>query len=550
MYENQTHEELISRIKKLEKIEEGRSQVEEKLRESEEKFRLAFRTSPDCINLNRLEDGLYIDINDGFTSVIGYSRQEVIGKSSLELNIWKNPKDRDRLVSKLKKDGVVENLEAVFRRKNGKLSIGLMSARIITLHDEDVILSITRDITKLKRAEKALREREMQYRTLADSGIALIWTSGPDKRCDYFNKPWLDFTGRTMEQEIGDGWTAGVHPDDLPQCLHTYVTAFEKREKFSMEYRLQHISGEYRWVQEDGLPRFDAKGRFLGYIGHCLDITEGKKVKEKLRDSEEKFSLAFRISPNAIIINHAEDGKFIDANDAFFSMTGYMREEIMANTAMDLNLWADEKDRCRIITDLFHGKTVVGKTLMFRKKNRELITGLFSAQIMKLKKETLILSCINDISDLKQLESEQEKKQIELENINTALNILLKKRERDNQEMNEKIYSNYESVVLPLCHRLKNSLQHKHQQVLADMLEASLKEVTSPFAKRLSDPLVMLTPAEIQIAQMIKQGLSNKEIALSLNCSIKTIDSHRTNIRRKLGLKNMKLNLRSYLSGL
>jgi len=230
MYENQTHEELISRIKKLEKIEEGRSQVEEKLRESEEKFRLAFRTSPDCINLNRLEDGLYIDINDGFTSVIGYSRQEVIGKSSLELNIWKNPKDRDRLVSKLKKDGVVENLEAVFRRKNGKLSIGLMSARIITLHDEDVILSITRDITKLKRAEKALREREMQYRTLADSGIALIWTSGPDKRCDYFNKPWLDFTGRTMEQEIGDGWTAGVHPDDLPQCLHTYVTAFEKRE--------------------------------------------------------------------------------------------------------------------------------------------------------------------------------------------------------------------------------------------------------------------------------------------------------------------------------
>jgi PAS domain S-box-containing protein len=550
MYENQTHAELISRIKELEKIEEERRQVEERLRESEEKFRLAFRTSPDSINLNRFKDGLYIDINNGFTRAIGYSRQEVIGKSSLELNIWKDPKDRDRLVSRLKKYGAVENLEAVFRRKNGKLSIGLMSARIITLHHEDVILSITRDITKLKRAETALRESELRYRTLADSGVALIWTSGPDKQCDYFNKPWLDFTGRTMEQEIGTGWTAGVHPDDLAHCLLTYITAFEKREKFSMEYRLQHVSGEYLWVQDDGSPRFDAKGRFLGYIGHCLDITEGKKVKEKLRDSEEKFSLAFRISPNAIIINHAEDGKFIDANDAFFSMTGYSREEIMANTAMDLNLWADEKDRCRIITDLFQGKTVVGQKLMLRKKNREVITGLFSAQIMKFKKETLILSCINDISDLKQLESEQEQKQIELENINTALNILLKKRERDNQEMDEKIYSNYESVVLPLCHRLKNSLQHKHQQVLADMLEASLKEVTSPFAKRLSDPLVMLTPAEIQIAQMIKQGLSNKEIALSLNCSIKTIGSHRTNIRRKLCLKNMKLNLRSYLSGL
>jgi PAS domain S-box-containing protein len=141
-----------------------------------------------------------------------------------------------------------------------------------------VVLS---DITESMWAKTALTESELKYRTLADSGQALIWTAGPGKQCDYFNQPWLDFTGRTMEQERGHGWTKGIHPEDLDRCLLSYATAFDQREKFSLEYRLLHANGDYRWIQDNGIPRFDGHGNFLGYIGHCLDITERKQAEEE-----------------------------------------------------------------------------------------------------------------------------------------------------------------------------------------------------------------------------------------------------------------------------
>jgi PAS domain S-box-containing protein len=139
-----------------------------------------------------------------------------------------------------------------------------------------------KDIAELHQTQGLLKEKVVQYHNLANSSSALIWTAGTDKLCNYFNDTWLNFTGRTIEQEKGNGWTEGVHPDDFDRCLKTYVTAFDKREKFEMEYRLRNAKGEYRWLLDIGTPNYDAKGEFVGYIGHCFDITERKNNESEL----------------------------------------------------------------------------------------------------------------------------------------------------------------------------------------------------------------------------------------------------------------------------
>ncbi|MGB7439731.1 MAG: PAS domain S-box protein [Coleofasciculaceae cyanobacterium] len=130
---------------------------------------------------------------------------------------------------------------------------------------------------------EALRESEARFRTMADSAPVLLWISGLDGKCTFFNQGWLNFTGRTLEQEINEGWTEAVHPEDLPYCLNTYRSAFAARLPFQIEYRLQRVDGEYRWVLDTGVPRFSPDGSFAGYIGSCIDISERREV-ERLKD--------------------------------------------------------------------------------------------------------------------------------------------------------------------------------------------------------------------------------------------------------------------------
>jgi PAS domain S-box-containing protein len=130
-----------------------------------------------------------------------------------------------------------------------------------------------------KRAEEALRASEEKFRILADTAPVMIWVSGGDKLRTFFNKQWLDFTGRSMEEELGAGWTEGIHPEDYDRCLETYVTSFDKRDPFEMEYRLWRYDGEYRWLLDHGIPRFSSGGDFLGYVGSCIDIAERKQAE-------------------------------------------------------------------------------------------------------------------------------------------------------------------------------------------------------------------------------------------------------------------------------
>ena len=127
---------------------------------------------------------------------------------------------------------------------------------------------------KLQTSEASLLESELRFGRVADAAPVMIWTAGPDKLCTFFNKAWLDFTGRTMEQELGNGWSEGVHPDDLEGCLKTYIERFDALEPFFMKYRLRRYDGTYRHVTDTGVPRYGSRGKFRGYIGACVDITD------------------------------------------------------------------------------------------------------------------------------------------------------------------------------------------------------------------------------------------------------------------------------------
>jgi two-component system, cell cycle sensor histidine kinase and response regulator CckA len=199
---------------------------EKNLRLSEEKFSTSFRVSPDSINITRLSDGTYLEINEGFTAVSGYAPEEVVGKSSLDLDIWVNPDDRARLVNELKERGIVNNLEAQFRRKDGTTLTGFMSARIIDIDGEPCLLSITRDITERIKSEEYIRENEKTLRTLMDSMPAGVWWLYEGGKVGYLNRCFKEQFGYVLDDiPTLEEWYEHAYPD--PEYRVSYIAARE-----------------------------------------------------------------------------------------------------------------------------------------------------------------------------------------------------------------------------------------------------------------------------------------------------------------------------------
>ena len=261
--------------------------LEAALRRSEHRFQAIF--SLDAVGIAQVSlEGRWLQINQKLCDILGYPMDEL---QELTLQEISHPDDVEQHLAHVRRllGGEIETcvMENRHIRKGG--AIVWVNLTVSLVRDAagvpEYFIAIVEDITQHKRTQEALLESEERFRLLADTAPVIIWESGPDAQLSFLNKTGLEFTGRSLDQELGVGWTRGVHPDDLQRCLDTYRAAFQARTAFSMEYRLRRGDGEYAWLTETVVPRFTEDGNFLGYTGTCFDITETRRIKEQLEQA-------------------------------------------------------------------------------------------------------------------------------------------------------------------------------------------------------------------------------------------------------------------------
>ena len=229
--------------------------------------------------------------NPGAQRMFGYTEAEALGQPITMIIPPELMEEEVEILRRIKAGDSLEHSETIRMAKNGnRLDVSLTISPIRDSAGKIVGVSkIARNITERKRAEELLYESEERFRLITNAAPVMIWMSGTDKLCTFFNQPWLEFTGRSLQAELGNGWTEGVHPEDLDGCLKNYTSAFDRRDSFEIEYRLRRHDGEYRWVSDLGVPTFKADGSFAGYIGSCIDITERKLAQEALSGMSRKL---------------------------------------------------------------------------------------------------------------------------------------------------------------------------------------------------------------------------------------------------------------------
>jgi PAS domain S-box-containing protein len=557
--------ELQQRIAELETADTERMRAEDILHKSEERFRTLTENTSDWIW--EVDQSLvFTYTSPKIKDLLGYEPHEIIGKTPFDLM----PEHEAKRISEISRSILASrkpftSLENINLHKDGHQVIIETSG--VPIFDKNGDFSgyrgIDRDITGRKRTEVALQEIESRLHTLSDNlpdGIVYQIDSGEDgqqRRFSYLSAGVERLHGITVKEALNNTMSIydQIIQEDRVRLAQEEAYAFSNMIPFSSEVRLKLPSGETRWRFFTSAPR-RLHNNHIVWDGIEIDITTRKQAEESLRESEEKYRLLFENSSDAIFVAQDEMIKF--SNRQLSLLTGYSTEELSSKS---FRHFIHPEDRVMVVE--MHRERLQGPNVpsaySFRvvRKSGEIRWVEVNTVTIAWEERPATLAFLRDITErkmndeiLQEKERELEMKASNLEEVNTALNVLLKKRDEDRIELEEKISLNIRELVLPYLKKIQKIGLDERQNAYAVIMESYLNDIVSSFSHRLSSAYLNFTPSEINVANLVKQGRSNKEIAELLNISVRTAAFHRERIRKKLGIKNHKTNLKSYLSSI
>jgi PAS domain S-box-containing protein len=530
-----------------------RKRAQETLQESEERFAVFMDNLPAGV-LMKDEDSRVLYVNKYLKDHFG--AEAWIGRTASQ-NL---PKERAQSVRaddlKALREGPVKVLESHTDSQGIERIYQTVKFPIKLLDGFTLLGGIALDITEQKLAEKASLESEEKYRRLVESSIdGILIVRGTEIK--FANQALLDMYGASKAEEvIGDNFTKFVSPEHRDLLVQRGLDR-EKGKDVPSRY-------EFRALRLDGT-EFDVEISVnpISYQGKTArqavlrDVTARKRGERYLRESEQKYRRLVENLPS-IVYKGYQDWSVDFVDEKIEALTGYSMNEFNSRRMK----WSDlivEEDlagaRESFIKALKGDKSYV-REYRIKTQDEDILWIQERAMILCDDKGEIdyVSGVFFDVTEqkkaqeaLRKSEAELSEKSRHLEEVNAALSVLLKRREEDRHDLEENILANVKELVLPYVEKLKNSRLHSEQTTMVSILESNMKEIFSPFVTKLSSRFLSLTPTEIKIASLIKDGKSSKEIASLLHASENTIRSHRFHIRSKLQLKNKKVNLRSYL---